>query len=176
MEASLEDFKSWTYRGLNPGLVLPPLPILEENWATISMTHEEIITIYVHAFYSLGKAWLGWQFRMLSDFMCMYNFLLFCMLGIKGKIPKVMLALDFFFLVRVSSWLMSYVADPQRIVCIFRTWSLFLGILKSNTCWTLLSNYLLFWCFSSFKKSYLPTMRSLKSAYLCACPLFPPSF
>lgn len=28
--------------------------------------------------------------------MCMYNFLLFCMLGIKGKIPKVMFALDFF--------------------------------------------------------------------------------
>lgn len=71
--------------------------------------------------------------------MCMYNFLLICMLGIKGEIPKVMFALDFS-LVRVSSWLMSYVADTQRIVCIFRAWSLFLSILKSNTCWTLLSN------------------------------------
>lgn len=56
MEASLETFKSWKYRGLNPGLVLPPLPILEENWAMISMTHEERITINAHAFYSLGKA------------------------------------------------------------------------------------------------------------------------
>lgn len=56
MEASLEAFKSWTHQGLNPGLVLPPPPILEENWAMISMTHEEIITIYVHTFFSLGKA------------------------------------------------------------------------------------------------------------------------
>lgn len=45
--------------------------------------------------------------------MCMYNFLLVCMLGIKGKIPKVMFALDFFG-VRVSSWLMSYVTDPPK--------------------------------------------------------------
>lgn len=29
--------------------------------------------------------------------MCMYNFLLFCMLGIKGEIPKVMFVLDVFF-------------------------------------------------------------------------------
>lgn len=72
MEASLEAFKSWTHQGLNPGLVLPPPPILEENWAMISMTHEEIITIYVHTFFSLGKAWLGWQYRMLSDFSNVY--------------------------------------------------------------------------------------------------------
>lgn len=72
--------------------------------------------------------------------MCMYNFLLFCMMDIKGEIHRVMFAFDFFGGVRVSSWLMNYVGDPQRIACIFSAWSLFLCILKSNTCWTLLSN------------------------------------